>query len=51
MKPHENKTDRGRPPPRVSWRRLVQTDASGLTLIGLFFGTLLVLSVISFIGN
>jgi hypothetical protein len=46
MRSHEEKKDRGRPPPDISWRRLVRLDADGLVLIGVFFGTLLVLAVL-----
>jgi hypothetical protein len=38
--------DRGRPPPRVSWRRLLNTDVAGLTVLGLLFGTLIALVVL-----
>jgi hypothetical protein len=41
MRSPERMPDRGRPPPRVSWRRLLNTDAPGLTLLALFCGTLL----------
>jgi hypothetical protein len=46
MRSHEEKKDRGRPPPDISWRRLVRLDVDGLVLIGVFFGTLLVLAVL-----
>jgi hypothetical protein len=42
----ERRPDRGRPPPSVSWRRLLNTDGTGLTLIGLLVGTLLVLAAL-----
>jgi hypothetical protein len=45
MRSHE-KPDRGRPPPDISWRKLAQLDPDGLTLIGVFFGTLLMLGAI-----
>jgi hypothetical protein len=34
--------DRARPPPEVSWRKIARLDSDGLTLIGIFLGTLLV---------
>gem|GEM_PF-4873932 len=43
MLTREEQPDRERPPPRVTWRRLLNTDAAGLTLLGLLVGTLLVL--------
>jgi hypothetical protein len=46
MRLYEKKKDRGRPAPEISWRSLVHLDADGLALIGLFFGTLLVLAVL-----
>ena len=38
--------DRGRPPPEISWRALLHPDTDGLTLIGVFAGTLLLLAVL-----
>jgi hypothetical protein len=41
---HEKRPDRERAPPRISWRRLLNADAPGLAMIGLFLGTLLILA-------
>jgi hypothetical protein len=46
MRSHEQGKDRGRPPPDNSWRMLAHLDRDGLTLIGVFLGTLLVLAIL-----
>jgi hypothetical protein len=46
MRSHEQGKDRGRPPPDISWRMLAHLDRDGLTLIGVFLGTLLVLAIL-----
>jgi hypothetical protein len=37
--------------PRISWRRLQNADRAGLAMLGLFFGTLIVLAAIIFVAS
>jgi hypothetical protein len=46
MRSREKEKDRGRPAPEISWRALLHPDTDGLTLIGVFVGTFLVLAVL-----
>jgi hypothetical protein len=51
MRSREKEKDRGRPAPEISWRELLHPDTDGLTLIGVFVGTYLVLAVVFLLGN
>jgi hypothetical protein len=37
--------------PRISWRRLQNADRAGLAMLGLFFGTLIVLAAFIFVAS
>ena len=37
--------------PRISWRRLQNADRAGLGMLGLFFGTLIVLAAFIFVAS